>query len=476
MRKRSSPTSTPAPDLEHGDIAPNLWTNPDEIPGNGIDDDNNGFSDDVNGYDFVNHDANPSEDGFHGTHTAGTIAARGNDGGGVTGVSQRADLMILKVCFGSGGCAIDAMIASVNYAAANGARVLNGSLGGFGASQGMYDAIAAAKDVLFVFSAGNSNVNVDQTPTYPCTYELDNIICVGASTQTDGRAGFSNYGPKKVDLFAPGTETLSDGTGRSTSRLTGWDFETEETWGIQSGGTAWTRSTEAPLTSNGLSDSPGGTYAENTTYSAVSPEAVTLSSKQCTISYRAKMSIGAGDRFGLEYSKPNGAYEGGAYFFGPREAGWNTYKSTVASHTIGSPVHLQLTLVSDGSGVADGVQIDDVEIGCPDGQSSYDTIYLNGTSMAAPHVTGAAGLIFSRNPGVTPLDAKQVLLDSADVKPEIPSVTNGRLNINGAIRMTSGDTAITHQGRLRADDIRPASQLQLQFDRPGVHIRVCLRR
>src|SRR6267378_4442073 len=83
-------------DYDHPDLAANVWTNPGEIPGNGIDDDGNGYVDDVHGYDFANNDGDPIDDNGHGTHTAGIVAAVGNNGVGVTGVAWRAQLVAIK--------------------------------------------------------------------------------------------------------------------------------------------------------------------------------------------------------------------------------------------------------------------------------------------------------------------------------------------------------------------------------------------
>ncbi len=198
-------------DYNHPDLAANMWTNPGETPGNGIDDDGNGYVDDVHGYDFYGRDADPFDDHGHGTHVAGTIAAVGDNGIGVVGVNWRARVMAVKF-LGSGGSGYTSdAISSVLYATDMGAKVLNNSWGGGGFSQALEDAIRTAHNagVLFVAAAGNSNNNNDLTPHYPSSYAVPNVIAVAATDAYDGRAYFSSYGLNSVHLGAPGVGILS---------------------------------------------------------------------------------------------------------------------------------------------------------------------------------------------------------------------------------------------------------------------------
>jgi thermitase len=117
------------------------------------------------------------------------------------------------------------------YAARNGARVVNASLGGDRYSRAEHDAIVAAPGTLFVVAAGNDGADADATPAYPCDYDLANVICVAASDRNDALASFSNYGATNVDLAAPGVEIAStwpggryallDGTSMATPHVTG---------------------------------------------------------------------------------------------------------------------------------------------------------------------------------------------------------------------------------------------------------------
>jgi subtilisin family serine protease len=203
--------------IDHPDLKDNIWTNPGETPGDGIDNDGNGFIDDVNGWDFVNNDASvydgPDDD--HGTHCAGTIAGRGNNGTGVVGVSWNAKIMPLKFLGPGGGSTSDG-IAAVNYATMMKLRgvnipITNNSWGGGGASAALKTAIEAggSAGILFVAAAGNSGSNNDSKPDFPASYDSPCIVAVAATDRRDTLAGFSNFGLTSVDLGAPGVGIVS---------------------------------------------------------------------------------------------------------------------------------------------------------------------------------------------------------------------------------------------------------------------------
>ncbi|MCD8483436.1 MAG: S8 family serine peptidase [Verrucomicrobia bacterium] len=215
-------------DYTHPDIAANMWRNPGEIPGNGLDDDGNGYIDDVFGYDFVNNNGNPMDDHNHGTHCAGTIAAVGDNGIGITGVAWRAQIMALKFLDSRGSGRLSDALLAIEYAYQNGAHIASNSWGGGGYTQAMQDVIAAANEagMLFIAAAGNSSSDNDANPTYPANYDLPNVIAVAATTRHDTLANFSNFGAETVHLGAPGQAIVSTTINNSYASFSGTSMAT----------------------------------------------------------------------------------------------------------------------------------------------------------------------------------------------------------------------------------------------------------
>ncbi len=162
------------------------------------------------GYDWVDQDTEPQDGNGHGTHVTGTVVASQNDGG-VVGVAPRARALSLRVLNNDGSGRVSDILEAFQFAGQEGIRVVNASLGAVGALPVERNVIASQPGTLFVTAAGNSNVNNDvlSAADYPCAYDLANILCVGASTQSDTRASFSNYGATTVDVFAPGVGIVS---------------------------------------------------------------------------------------------------------------------------------------------------------------------------------------------------------------------------------------------------------------------------
>ena len=230
-------------DYNHPDIAPNYWTNSGETgldasgvekSTNGIDDDGNGFIDDFRGWDFVNNDNDPMDDNNHGTHCAGTIGAKGDDGVGVVGVNWNVSMVGVKFLSGAGSGSLADAVKAIEYTNGLGVTLTSNSWGGGGYSDTMYAAISAANSagILFIAAAGNASSDNDLNPSYPSSYDPDNVIAVAATDHVDGMAGFSSYGLTSVDIGAPGKDILSTVANNAYASYSGTSMATPHVSGL----------------------------------------------------------------------------------------------------------------------------------------------------------------------------------------------------------------------------------------------------
>lgn len=213
-------------DIEHPDLADNIWTNPNEIVNNS-DDDGNGYKDDLHGYDFVNKTATIKDYNSHGTHCAGIAAAVGTNGKGIAGANPQAFIMPVTVMQSNGTGSISTIIEGISYAKDNGADIISMSIGTYAYSIALEQVLAQAyQNSVLVAAAGNDGLGIDPRcsspfakPMYPAAFTF--VLGVEATSE-NGLAGFSNYdcdGPSfsqyseeqlyNYELQAPGVSIIS---------------------------------------------------------------------------------------------------------------------------------------------------------------------------------------------------------------------------------------------------------------------------
>lgn len=243
-------------DIDHEDLSPNVWVNSGETAGNGIDDDHNGRVDDINGWNFASNIANPRPQAWpapntggesHGTHVAGLTAAKVNNSKGIAGVmGQNIKIMALNVFGASSGASTTNIINAIYYAVDNGADIINLSLGGYGISESVFQAlkVAAEAGVIIFAAAGNDGSQLDDALfMLPASYAqaITGMISVGATDDASGRISwFSNYSSRYVELAAPGTHSSFNGL-KSTlpSNTYGYKQGTSMASPVAAGAAAW---------------------------------------------------------------------------------------------------------------------------------------------------------------------------------------------------------------------------------------------
>lgn len=444
--------------LDHPDIRNNIWVNPDEIPGNGNDDDENGYIDDVNGWDFVNNDSNPSDysqdlygDG-HGTHVAGIIAAEGNNGIGISGVMWKAQIMPLQVFdlfeLNPQEAAIQSIniIEAVSYAVDNGAKIINCSFGGAGYSSSQFEMFkrAGEQGCLIIAAAGNDRKNNDLEPTYPANYKVKQIISVAATDEYDNLAEYSDLGPLSVDLAAPG----GDASISNIYSLTPPPREILFTDDFESGPAKWVLGE----TAHGWSVVDGrvvfgsADLQKAESYIQTAEPVPAENSKGINIFFDLEYQLAppdetagnAGDYLIVEASQDGVTFTPiySVTGYSGEAEGINLWSHDDAPGAF----YLRFLVSGDESVNSGSVIIDDLVITGIEWDFSVESYgYKSGTSMATPVVSGVTGLIWSENPNLEPLDVKAILLGAVDPVEALEGkiLTGGRVNAARAMEMTA---------------------------------------
>jgi len=435
----------------HPDLADNIWTNTAELQGiEGKDDDGNGYIDDIYGWDFAGNDEDDEEDedsdpmdvDGHGTHVAGIIAAEGNNNIGIAGVCWNVKIMVLKVQADNGEYMEDVdIINAINYAMKNGSKIVNCSFGGEAFIQSGYNAFASLKNagILAVCAAGNDGINMDVAgnENYPSCYDLDNIISVAASDSDDKLVSISNYGLMSVDIMAPGDGIKSTVPPCSyTAASIKINGETYTAYGMAFAG---------------ITDADG----------------ITGILYGCGKGYPDEFPAGVSDNIALiERGKNEGAAD---FLFSEKTINAQVAgaRSIIIYNNIAEEFY-NWTLGASGDwppvvciSREDGLLMKDMdapETTVINHLVKVSSCYENksGTSMAAPHISGIAGLLLSQNPLLDYTVIKSAILDTVDNIPDVSDkiVSGGRVNaLNALCSVNTLPGDLSCNGLVELDDV-----------------------
>jgi subtilisin family serine protease len=450
----------------HPDLAGIIFINPGESGGgketNHVDDDHNGLIDDVRGWDFFNNDNNPIDDNEHGTHVAGTIAARSNNANGVAGVASfptpsggwlGPKIVPIKVLNAAGSGTTVQIANGMYYAGKIHAKVANMSLGGSGTSPTFDQALRDNPTVLYVVAAGNDGVNNDASPHTPCVPaslpDPANKICVAATDSKDQLASFSNFSATHVDLSAPGVSVLSTVPLATTIFSDNFETDIASRWRTNDAGQTpagsprWARTTALHTSGSfSITDSPGGNYAANQNNWIRNVTGLNFTGG---IGCKVTAPFHLNSEFQVDFLNIDSTRTPANLASWVNRDSWTGNGDAQIDNSLGFDnqpgVFLRFRMKSNGSIQSDGAYIDDVVVSCFKGTTGF--AFFNGTSMATPHVSGVATLLATLYPTATVAQIKDRILRSVDKKAALTGkvLTGGRLNLYKAAAESSASVA-----------------------------------
>ena len=440
----------------HPDLLANMWD------GSSCKDENNvaiGGGCPHYGYDYDSNDTDPVPDAdslttgaySHGTHVAGIIAAADNTSG-IVGVAPHTKIMAIKTA----NLTTSEIVKGIAFAQNNGAKVINASWGGYDNDTLMKTAISNFSG-LFIAAAGNeANDNDGSDSLYPCSFDLDNVICVAATDQNDKITWWSNYGATKVDVGAPGDNIVSDVAERKTVDQ---DFETTtigqiptgfsktDNWQVKTAPAELDWGTTKVLSADNsfpYASGASSTFGNTTAYNLNGATTAEISFwTACDTEYDSR-SASWTDYLALELSS-NGTdfsevarWDKGSLYGGGIGYSTGFFDDFVPSGYLTSNFKLRFRWVTNGTNNNyGGCLIDDLTLNTFGDSASDEYDYWGGTSMATPQVVGLTSLVWETNGSLTNSQVKNLLLNSGDLLEDLDGKTVSGKRINAYKALTT---------------------------------------
>lgn len=442
----------------HPDLLSNMWDGTSCVS-----DTNAPLGNCNHGYDFGDNDKIPLPTySSHGTHIAGIIASVKNNSKGIIGVAPNAKIMALKSSLTTSD-----NLKAINFAKYNGAKVINASWAGSSFDQALKDAIDSFPGI-FVTASGNDFLNNEITHKYPSDYDSANIISVTATDQNDALATFSNYGVTSVDVGAPGTNIYSAIANTTLLNQTfegvvppavpsGWIVSGTSTnvWGTYNIGGAWGKVLYSDLTIP---------YANIASSSIMSPT-YDVSGSSASLDFWTRCDTEYSDSEWRDYMVLEVSGDGSNFtqierwdeasldMLNEESPATSTNSATYHFSGIAIPSSYRtanfkfrfrwVTNASDNN--YDGCLVDDVKILMFTNGADEKYGFMDGTSLATPHVTGLVALIEGYNPTLTTTEVKNIILTSGDSLGSLSgkTVSGKRINAEKALQASTPQKAIT---------------------------------
>ncbi|TGK56742.1 hypothetical protein EHQ27_10315 [Leptospira wolffii] len=403
------------------------------------------------GVDEVDLDSTPMDYNGHGTHVAGIIAAKGNNGIGIAGVCWSAKIMSVRVLDAFGNGTSSSIVSGINFALQNGAKVINMSLDGPTYDPSMYSAInsgATTYDTLFVVAAGSKGYDLGSAGVnrYPCEYLLPNIVCVGATDQNGYSPSFSNtdssvpVSNRSVDILAPGANVLSTYNKVTMGNFwddlsSGWTFSgvSQNDWGVVISGTtscfSGTWFSLPPGCGNGPIAANTDTYAYKT-FDLSSYDEIEMSNSVKLESHDS------GDIVEFWVNPLGGnPVQNGFMANRPLQDPANTFESyrtdlTSACKSVTCSIGFRMVTDPGTSGPSQIVLVSAPSFVWARPNSAYSYNALSGTSMSTPYVTGTAAMLRSMRPSFNYADILNALVNSGNVTTTSTAYTRYGTNLD----------------------------------------------